>query len=234
MTEAATQIDTAAQEEVVREVLARPTRSKRVLEERMRALNKLPFVTDGLRASHIQLIPDDPTPPPIDGTVIRKAVPGNVMLSEPYREGHVVYFNIFQKTDEINIDHPSDHFVGLPILEAVRQIGMAISHVLGSIPSDTRMALQEFSLDFLQYVEHDYPIVARAVTNLSYEQDLSRDVSAFFDVRQYGETCLVGTSAGRLYDTEQRYKKIRGKTLDLHRRQAEQFAAAVRGREERT
>lgn len=215
--------------EVVREVLARPGQGRKVLEDRLRIMDRIPFLTDGLRASHIQLTPDDPVPPPIDGTLIRKDKPGNVMLSEPYREGHVVYFNIFKETDEIVVDHPSDHFVGLPILEAVRQIGMAISHIVGDIPHDTRMSLQDFSLTFSRYVEHDYPIVARAVTNLSFTDDLGKDLIGFFDVRQYGETCLAGSSSGRLFPSEERYKRTRGKTLDLHRRQAEEFARAVRG-----
>ncbi|MEX0660013.1 MAG: AfsA-related hotdog domain-containing protein [Egibacteraceae bacterium] len=216
-----------SQEDIVREVLARPAQAKRRLDERLRAFSHLPFLTDGLRKSHIQLVPEDPQPPPVDGKLIRKAKPGNVMLSEPYREGHVVYFNIFQETDEINIDHPSDHFVGLPILEAVRQVGMAISHAVGDIPLDTRMSLQDFSLSFTQYIEHEYPIVVRGVTTLSYDRDLSGDVTVFSDVRQNGETCLAATSSGRLYDTEKGYKKTRGKTLDLHRRQAEHFAAQV-------
>jgi hypothetical protein len=218
--------------EVVRELLSRPAQARNQLAERVRVFDRIPFLTEGLVASHIQLVPDDPVPPAIDGKLIRKHKPGNVMLSEPYREGHVVYFNIFKETDEIVVDHPSDHFVGLPILEATRQIGMAMSHLVGDIHPDTRMSLQDFNLVFTGYIEHEYPIVARAVTNLSFTDDLSRDLSAFFEVRQNGETCMAGMSSGRLFESEERYKRTRGKTLDLHRRQAEAFAATVRDRAE--
>src|SRR5207249_8562492 len=117
------------------------------------------------------------------------------------------------------------HFVRLLILEGVRQIGMAFSHVVGDLPQDTRMSLQEFSLYFYNYIELDYPIVARCVGTLSFDQDLRRDHTAFIDVRQNGVTCLAGTSAGRLYDTESRYERIRGKTREMNERYAADFAS---------
>src|SRR5262249_47324207 len=149
---------------------------------------------DELRASHIQLLPDDPEPEKIDPTLIRKSTRDNCLLSSPLRVGDVLYFNILKDTNEIQIDHRSDHYVGLFILEGVRQIGMAMSHVLADIPRDTRMSLQEFSLYFYNYIEMDYPIVARAVGTLSLNQDLRQDQTAFIDVRQNGVTCLAGFS----------------------------------------
>jgi hypothetical protein len=90
------------------------------------------------------------------------------------------------------------------------------------------MSLQEFSLYFYNYIEMDYPIVARAVATLSLDQDLRRDQTAFLDVRQNGRTCLAGTSSGRLYDTEDRYQRIRDKTRDMNERYADDFASLVR------
>jgi len=153
-------------------------------------------------------------------------------LSAPLRVGEILYFNILKDTDEIRIDHDSDHFVGLFILEAVRQIGMAFSHVIGDIPLDTRMSLQEFSLTFYNYVELDFPIVARTCGTLSFNNDLRADHTAFIDVRQNGVTCLAGTSSGRLFDTEERYQRIRTKTRAMNERYAEEFAARARGSED--
>lgn len=212
----------------LQEILGTASASKRMVDQRLRAFDRIPFVTDELRQSHIQLLPDDPEPDRLDGSLIRKAVQANVLLSAPFRQGDVVYFNLLKDTTEINIDHASDHFVGLLILEGVRQLGMALSHVLGDdLPLDTRMSLQEFSLYFYNYIELDFPIVARVVGTLSLDQDLRRDHTAFIDVRQNGVTCLAGTSSGRLFDTESRYERIRGKTRYMNERYAEVFAATV-------
>jgi hypothetical protein len=221
---------TVAQEEgILRDILGRTGQSRRLVDERLRAFDRIPFLCDELRGSHIQLLPDDPVPEKIDPVLIRKSSPENCLLSEPLRVGEVLYFNILKDTQEIRIDHDSDHFVGLFILEGVRQIGMALSHVLADIPLDTRMSLQEFSLTFYNYIELDYPIVARAVGTLSFNQDLRGDHTAFIDVRQNGVTCLAGTSSGRLFDTEERYQRIRGKTRAMNERYAEEFAFAARG-----
>jgi hypothetical protein len=222
---AATEDQTA----VVRELLGKPGQSKRMIDERLRIFDQIPFVTDEIRRSHLQLVASDPEPERIDPVVIRKSSPENCLLSRPLRVGHVLYFNILKTTNEIVIDHGSDHFVGLLILEGVRQIGMALSHTVADIPADTRMSLQEFSLYFYNYIELDYPIVARAVGTPSLDPDLRKDQTAFVDVRQNGVTCLAGTSSGRLFDTEERYQRIRGKTRDLNERYAEEFARLVRG-----
>jgi hypothetical protein len=219
----------ANQEEILRDILGRTGQSRRLVDERLRAFERIPFLSDELRESHIQLLPDDPVPEKIDPVLIRKENPENCLLSVPLRVGEILYFNILKDTEEIRIDHDSDHFVGLFILEGVRQIGMAMSHVLGDIPLDTRMSLQEFSLYFYNYIELDYPIVARAVCTLSFSQDLRVDHTAFIDVRQNGVTCLAGTSAGRLFDTEERYQRIRSKTRAMNERYAEEFALAARG-----
>lgn len=213
--------------DILRDVLRTTSQSKKMVDQRLRAFDQIPFLCDELRESDIQLLPEDPVPEKIDPVLIRKSSPDNCLLSPPFRLGEVVYFNILTTTDEINIDHKSDHFVGLLILEGVRQIGMALSHVVADLPIDTRMSLQEFSLYFYNYIELDYPIVARAVATLSFDQDLRHDHTAFIDVRQNGVTCLAGTSSGRLYETESRYQRIRGKTRDVNERYAAEFASAI-------
>jgi 2-oxo-3-(phosphooxy)propyl 3-oxoalkanoate synthase len=222
-------VEPTDQLETMREVLRKPTQSQKIIQERLRRFDDIPFLTEGVVGSHLQLVPEDPEPDRLDPSLVRKASPDAVLLSTPHHEGHVAYFNVFPRSIEIQLERQSDHFVGLTLLEAVRQVGMAMSHLAADIPIDTRMALQDFSLAFLGYVEPDYPIVVRAVTNLSYEDDLSRDVTVFLDVRQNGATCLAGTSSGRLFTTEDRYKRIRGKTLALHERYADAFAESVRG-----
>jgi hypothetical protein len=217
--------------EIVRDILGRTGQSRRLVDERLRAFDRIPFLSDELRESHLQLRPDDPVPAKIDPVRSRKATPDNCLLSEPFRVGEILYFNILKDTEEIRIDHDSDHFVGLFILEGVRQIGMAMSHVIADIPLDTRMSLQEFSLTFYNYIELDFPIVARAVCTLSFNQDLRADHTAFIDVRQNGITCLAGTSSGRLFDTEERYQRIRTKTRAMNERYAEEFALTARGRD---
>src|SRR5438309_9646204 len=97
---------------IVRELLRKSGQSKRMIDERLRIFDQMPFLTDELRRSHIQLLPDDPEPEKIDPALIRKSSAENCLLSPPFRDGHVVYFNILKSTDEIAIDHASDHFVG--------------------------------------------------------------------------------------------------------------------------
>jgi 2-oxo-3-(phosphooxy)propyl 3-oxoalkanoate synthase len=215
-------------ERVARDVLGRSGAGRRAADQQLRALNELPFLTPELRASHIQLLSSDPAPPKIDPEKVRKHQVENCLLSEPFQQDyHVLYFNLFTTTNEIVLDHQSDHLVGLMIMEAVRQIGMACSHVWGEIPGDTRMSLQEFSMFFYNYIELGVPLVARAIGSLSYEENLRVDQVAFIDVRQNGITCLAGTSSGRLFTTEDRYQRIRGKTELMNERYAEQFAQDV-------
>jgi hypothetical protein len=215
--------------DILREVLRSTGQSRKTVDQRLRAFEEIPFMCDELRESHLQLLPGDPVPEKIDPIVIRKSTRANCLLSQPLVVGEIVYFNILKETDEINIDHRSDHFVGLFILEGVRQIGMALSHLLADLPLDTRMALQEFSLYFYNYIELDYPIVARAIATLSFDQDLRHDHTAFIDVRQNGVTCLAGTSSGRLFDTETRYQRIRNKTREMNERYAAEFDSELRG-----
>jgi hypothetical protein len=216
-----------SQTEIIRKVMSGTSQGRRVVDERLRTFDQIPFLSDELRNSHIQLLPDDPIPDKIDPRLVRKSNRNSCLLSAPLRVGEVLYFNIFQDTVEIQMDHASDHSTGLVILEGVRQIGMALSHVLAEIPLDTRMALQEFSLYFYNYIENDYPIVARAVSTLSWDQDLRADASAFLDVRQNGVTCMAGTSSARLIDTAERYNRIRTKTRTVNERYAEDFAQSV-------
>jgi hypothetical protein len=214
--------------EELRSVILARTGRKHPITEGTKVFDRLPFLTDELKASHIQLLPEDPPPEKIDGVLIRKDNPDNILLSKPFVQGQVVYFNLLTTTAEINIDHKSDHFVGLLILEATRQIGMALAHIVrDDLPIDTRMSLQEFSLTFYNYIELRFPIVARAVAVRGGGSDLKQDQIGFLDVRQNGVTCLAGTSAGRLYETESRYKRIRNKTLEFNQRYADEFAAAV-------
>jgi hypothetical protein len=220
--------DVAHQEAVARKVLGHAGTGKRTADAQLRALNELPFLSKQLRDSHIQLLPSDPVPDKIDPEKVRKHQIENCLLSEPLQvDHHVLYFNIFTTTNEIVLDHDSDHLVGLMILEGVRQIGMAASHLWGDIPLDTRMSLQEFSLYFYNYIELGVPLVARAIGTLSYEENLRADQVAFIDVRQNGVTCLAGTSSGRLFTTEERYQRIRGKTELMNERYAEMFAEQI-------
>lgn len=216
-----------SQTEILRKVLSGTSQSRRMVDERLCAFNEIPFFSDELCNSHLQLLPDDPEPNKIDPALIRKSSPKNCLLSAPLRIGEVLYFNLFMDTAEIRMEHGSDHFVGLIILEGVRQLGMALSHTLVDIPLDTRMSLQEFSLYFYNYVELDFPIVARAVSTLSWDQNLRADATAFVDVRQNGVTFLAGTSSARLTIEEERYQRIRSKARLLNERHAEEFTDAV-------
>lgn len=220
--------DVSRQEGIVRSVLGHAGSGKRTADAQLRALNELPFLTEQVRNSHIQLLASDPVPPKIDPQKVRKRQVENCLLSEALQvDHHVLYFNIFTSTNEIVLDHDSDHLVGLMILEGVRQIGMAASHIWGDIPLETRMSLQEFSLYFYNYIELGVPLVARVIGTLSYEENLRADQVAFIDVRQSGVTCLAGTSSGRLFTTEERYRRIRDKTELMNGRYAGAFAAEV-------
>jgi hypothetical protein len=213
---------------VVRKVLGQAGSGKRTIDAQLRMFNELPFLTEKVRNSHIQLLATDPVPDKIDPEQVRKSQPENCLLSAPLQvDHHILYFNMFTASNEIVLDHQSDHLVGLMILEGVRQIGMAASHVWGDIPLDTRMSLQQFSLYFYNYIELEVPLVARAIGTLSYVEDLRADQVAFIDVRQNGVTCLAGTSSGRLFTTEDRYQRIRSKTQLMNDRYAEAFAAQV-------
>lgn len=215
--------------DIVQDVLRLPDRSRKTIDERLRAFDQIPFVTQELRRSHIQLLQDDPEPGRVNPRLVGKRTTDNCLLSEPFRCGEVVYFNLFTDSGEIELDHQSDHVVGLVTIEAVRQIGMALSHELADLPLNTRMALQEFTLRFYNYIEPDFPIVARAVGTLSFDRDLGHDHTAFLDVRQNGVTCLAGISSSRLCAVEERYQRIRGKVRSMNALHAGEFAGYIGG-----
>lgn len=214
--------------DIVQDVLRLPDQTRRTLDERLRILDQIPFVTEELCRSSIQLRPQDPEPARVDPRLVGKRDSENCLLSEPFRCGDVVYFNLFTNTGEIEPDHQSDHVIGLVIIEAVRQIGMALSHELADLPLSTRMALQAFNLRFYNYIEPDFPLVARAVATLSFDEDLNHDHTAFLDVRQNGVTCLAGISSSRLYAHEERYRRTRGKVRGMNERYAQDFADWLR------
>ncbi len=99
---------------------------------------------------------------PIHKNMVHKQKQENVMISEPKNLGNVWYFRGFADIAELNQDHLSDHVDGIKLFEALRQATLASLHLNG-LNHNGVVALTNFKIDYINYVELDTPYVIQAI-----------------------------------------------------------------------
>ncbi|EOI55449.1 AfsA-related hotdog domain-containing protein [Enterococcus gilvus] len=99
---------------------------------------------------------------PIGKEMVHKKNPENVLISEPKNHGNVWYFKGFSDIAELNSDHLSDHVDGIKLFEAFRQATLASLHLNG-LQHNGVVALTNFKIDYISYVELDEPYIIQAI-----------------------------------------------------------------------
>lgn len=154
-----------------------------------RLMGSLPFDMNGLVRSPIAIMPPDPAPRLIRKEIVHKHKEANVLISEPYRTGWIRYFNMYQETEELSFDHPSDHVQGMLMLEALRQAGIASAHLQG-LPADGMLALMEYRTKFTHFLFCGAPIVLRTYCSFTADESSSdMDACIYLQVMQWGRVC---------------------------------------------
>lgn len=105
---------------------------------------------------------------PIEKDMVHKKNSANVLISEPKNHGNVWYFKGFSDIAELNSDHLSDHVDGIKLFEAFRQATLASLHLNG-LQHNGVVALTNFKIDYINYVELDEPYIIQAIP--ACEQD---------------------------------------------------------------
>jgi hypothetical protein len=110
----------------------------------------------------------------IDGRYVHKIVQRNVLLSRVERRSAVdgECFEaemVVDGTHPFFFEHPLDHIPAMMLVEAGRQLGIAISHLYLGVPLGTMFATKSFDIRFTEFAETNRPVLITAtVRNKKY------------------------------------------------------------------
>ena len=179
-------------------------------------LRRVPLDINGLLQSPIAIKDEDVVPGIIDPAVIHKKNPANALLSEPYFAGRLVYYNMLRHTEELRFDHESDHVQGMLLLEAMRQGGIAATHLTGKLPKAGAMTLMTYCTNFYNYIEFSSPVVIRAYTSYTIPKEMGeKDSFAICQVFQWGKLCAEAILNAVVFMNSERYDRHRARTEKL-------------------
>jgi hypothetical protein len=190
-------------------------------------MRKLPLDLKSLLKSPLALRNGDKMPPPIEKSLVHKTSDANILISEPFSTGWVHYFNMFRETTELTFDHPSEHVQGLLISEALRQAGIACSHIQG-LPSEGKLVLLNYSTNFFSFIERNEPILIRAYSSFSAnESSEDKNASFFIQMIQWGRVCADSTITTFACLSTQRQKQLNERLVKIESRTKAHFETKV-------
>jgi hypothetical protein len=96
------------------------------------------------------------------GKFVHRAVPANVLLGHIERmpvpaECYVAQM-LVDSAHPFFFEHPLDHIPSMMLIEAGRQLGIAVAHLFLDVPFDTAFAPTAIEAEFTQYAELDEPV----------------------------------------------------------------------------
>jgi hypothetical protein len=109
----------------------------------------------------------------IDGRYVHKIVERNILLARvDRRAGSEEWYDAEMVADYSHpffFEHRLDHIPAMMLVEAGRQLGIAISHLFLGVPMDYLFATQAFDIAFADFAELDCPVtIAGRVTDKRY------------------------------------------------------------------
>ena len=135
----------------------------------------LPEVLDRLRAWDVETRAGKA--PVMDKSVVHKHHQQNAFISrlervDDDRPDDVIGQLHLDPEHPFFFEHPLDHYPGLMLVEAGRQFGTAVAHLLYGVPSDTSFILNGLRVDFTHFAELDKPVfVNSTVRDKEYKRD---------------------------------------------------------------
>lgn len=99
----------------------------------------------------------------IDGRYVHKVVPRNVLLArverEPGSDDRYRAEMVVDVEHPFFFEHPLDHIPAMMLVEAGRQMGIAISHMFLGVPMGHLFATQAFDIRFTEFAELREPVL---------------------------------------------------------------------------
>lgn len=151
---------------------------------------------DGLRDSR-DIEPEYDDQGRLLGAFVHRAVPANVLLGRIERVGNTGdRFRGQMLVDPAHpffFEHALDHVPSMMLIEAGRQLGIAVSHLFLGVPLDTAFAPTNIKAEFTEYAELDAPVsIGSSVTDKNIRR--GRLVSMVLE----GEFQQLGRTIGRM------------------------------------
>ncbi len=133
-------------------------------------------VLDRLRAWDVETQAGEA--PVMDKSLVHKHHQANAFISRVERvdDDHPDDFIgqlVLDQNHTFFFEHPLDHYPGLMLVEAGRQLGTAVAHLVYGVPRDCVFVLNEMKVDFTSFAELGQPVyVNSTVTDKKFKRDL--------------------------------------------------------------
>ena len=133
----------------------------------------------------------------LDGRYVHKVVERNILLTQVERRPGPEEWYDAQMVHDIShpffFEHPLDHIPAMMLVEAGRQLGIAISHLFLGVPQHYLFATRSFDIRFTEFAELHVPVTISAlVTDKRYRRD------KLFQVRLDGHFSQEGQPLGTM------------------------------------
>jgi hypothetical protein len=203
--------------------------AKPEIDETAALLRKVPFDIRSLVSSPLALSENDDFPGLIDNGIVHKKSMQNVLLSDVFKAGRFMYFNMGYETGEFNFDHDSDHLQGMLILEALRQVSTATVHLAeNGLPAEGRISLLQYHANFYNYLTKNAPVVIRTYNTFCLaEGEKDKDGYVVSHVFQWGKLCVETILKGQSIKDQDRFNQLSRFTEKLSARNKSLFDAKL-------
>ena len=140
-------------------------------------------------------------PPVVDKKIVHKHQQGNVFVSraEPVDDQHpdeIIGQLALPSDHPFFFEHPLDHYPGLMLIEAGRQFGTTVAHLLYGVPYDTAFILNGLRVDFTSFAELGRPVfVNSTVSEKEFKRGMLTSMLYEGNFVQHGEA--IGFMSGR-------------------------------------
>jgi hypothetical protein len=151
----------------------------------------------------------------IDGKYVHKIHERNVLIADirpkPGQEGWYNAEMVHDMDHPFFFEHPLDHIPAMMLVEAGRQLGIAISHLYLGVPLGTMFATRSFDIRFTDFAETQKPvIISSEITDKVYRRGnlISLRMDGYFSQngRQLGS--MGGTWSMLKPDLWKRYRRF--------------------------
>ena len=109
-------------------------------------------------------------PPVVDKKIVHKHRQGNVFVSraeliDDEHQDDIIGQLALDPEHPFFFEHPLDHFPGLMLIEAGRQFGTMVAHLIYGVPFDTAFILNGLKVDFTSFAEIGKPVFVNSTVS---------------------------------------------------------------------
>lgn len=111
----------------------------------------------------------------LDGRYVHKIVERNILIAHVERRpGSEEWYDaemVHDTSHPFFFEHPLDHIPAMMLVEAGRQLGIAISHLFLGVPQHYVFATRSFDIRFTEFAELHVPVtISASVTDKRYRR----------------------------------------------------------------